>query len=564
MLSSRAVNLRSFIVCSSFVTVLFPTAALAQTTRDDGIKAFVRGDYVEAARILAPLAEDAQSGDQTARLLVGMLNDSGYAGQGGTLRACASYGAAAATPGPFTQAATVLARMIREELGNGSRFCEDERFLKGPVTFRNGAAVASAATDGFTALARGEVDSAAALLKNLAESDSSSDQVAQFLMGTMYQGGRGAPLDPLRACALYHRASIVDGTPFSAAATRLMKGLWREHDNEWFARCQALGNLGLDHGFEPVIYDLGSGRSITWDFAGAKLTNQGKTTDFPWRGPRGAAYLPLRHTTLRSGAAQVRRDFIEMLFWSPSGDRWTLSWLLFEVSGDSVRHIADQSDLQTRDVRPGATDAPELRALVDLRVNNAGMVEWSVPGRPGIRGTVESEEERQQHRAEEAAEAAAMARVDWTRTFDVSRIPVLRFDRTEGCGHVLVAAFSADRAEAISVHADRETLNLVTAPRTIDLARERAVSVSVHVYDRPMRSPVFCTDVGFPRSDEVWRAVSGRITIELSEPGVSAREPHLYRATIRIDGAEFVSPSGQRTRQSAPIVITALVGQMFG
>ena len=51
MLSSRAVNLRSFIVCSSFVTVLFPTAALAQTTRDDGIKAFVRGDYVEAARL---------------------------------------------------------------------------------------------------------------------------------------------------------------------------------------------------------------------------------------------------------------------------------------------------------------------------------------------------------------------------------------------------------------------------------------------------------------------------------------------------------------------------------
>jgi len=372
-------------VATLAAVVFVPLSAVAPEARDDGIRALLRGDYVGAARILRPLAEGGQP-DQTAQLIIGMLNDSGYAGQGGTLRACFSYLGAAATPGPFSEPATVLARMVREELGDGARFCTDDRFVRGPVTFRNGAAATSAASDAFIALARGDYGAAAAVLKPLGESDSSHDDVAQFLMATLYHSGRGAPLDPLRACALYHRAATADQSPFGAAASRLMRGLWRERDNEWFASCQVLGNLGLDHRFEAVTFDLAPDHSVAWDFSGARVTYRGETTTFPIRtGQRGAAYLPLRLTTLRTPLSPTPRHFVEMLVWQPSppsGDTWRLDWNLFEIFGDQVRQVADHMALATRPARPPATDAPALRTLVDLRVNDAGMVQWSVIGTP--------------------------------------------------------------------------------------------------------------------------------------------------------------------------------------
>jgi hypothetical protein len=558
---------RSLLICAAVIAILPAAAAVAQNGRDEGITAFVRGDYVVAARILGPLADDAQSPDQTARLIIGMLNDSGYAGQGGTSRACALYVAAAATPGPFTEPAVVLARMIREELGGGAAFCDGRLlFPLGPSTFRNGATGFSIAADAFLALARGEVDSAAALLKNVAESDSIRDQVAQFLMGTLYQSGRGAPLDPLRACALYHRASITSESPFGAAAMRLMRGLWRAHDNEWFARCQVLANLGFDHRFEPTTIELAPGRSVTWDFTGARLTNQGQTTEFPWRGPRGAAFLPLQHTTLRSGPGQERRDFIELLFWSPSGERWALSWHLFELDAGEVRHIESGDALLTSDHRPLPGETVDLRSLVTVRVNDAGMAEWAILGPNGRRSAaIESPAERRRLREEEAARNRALAKIDWSRSFDPWREPVLRYESSEGCGHVSVSALTSDRAEIISIRIDKRGLGLGAGVHTLDLSREQGVAVTVHMYDRPLRQSPFCTDVGMgPVDEQTWRAVRGTITIELSPPGVTARNPAFYRATIRIEGAEFVGAGGKHVRQSDPIVISALVGMMFG
>jgi hypothetical protein len=80
-----------------------------------------------------------------------------------------------------------------------------------------------------------------------------------------------------------------------------------------------------------------------------------------------------------------------------------------------------------------------------------------------------------------------------------------------------------------------------------------------------LREWPFCTDVG--RSDlheEIWRATRGKITIEVSPPGRRVRAPFLYRATIRINGAEFVNDSGVRIREVRPITLTALVGGFVG
>jgi hypothetical protein len=90
------------------------------------------------------------------------------------------------------------------------------------------------------------------------------------------------------------------------------------------------------------------------------------------------------------------------------------------------------------------------------------------------------------------------------------------------------------------------------------------VSIVVHVADRPLQDSAFCTDVGQTLTEDTWHAVSGRLTIELSPRGVDVRRPSLYRATIRLDGAEFVNRSGRRVRQGAPIVLSALAGLYFG
>jgi hypothetical protein len=229
--------------------------------------------------------------------------------------------------------------------------------------------------DGLIALAHGDYNAAAAILKPIAEADTSSDVTAQFLMATLYEAGRGVSMDRLHACALYHRAANRHESVFGEQATHLMRSLWRAHDNEWFAKCQALANLGFDHRFEPVTFELGSGHSVEWHFAGATASYQGRVTEFPWRAARGAAFLPLQSTTLRTPGA---RHFIEMWVWEPSGREWALNWHVFEAVRDQVVHVAGADTLMTRATRPPPGEPDDPRALVVLSVNAAGQAEWSI------------------------------------------------------------------------------------------------------------------------------------------------------------------------------------------
>ncbi len=61
--------------------------------------------------------------------------------------------------------------------------------------------------------------------------------------------------------------------------------------------------------------------------------------------------------------------------------------------------------------------------------------------------------------------------------------------------------------------------------------------------------------------EELWRPTRGTVTIQLSPGGFPVRAPHRFRATIRIYGAQFVSPAGVRVDQTQPIMLTAIVGQ---
>ena len=126
--------------------------------------------------------------------------------------------------------------------------------------------------------------------------------------------------------------------------------------------------------------------------------------------------------------------------------------------------------------------------------------------------------------------------------------------------------WSGDRTEAIAVRADRDTLGLSTTPKTFDLSTQHSgLELFVHLYAQAIRSSQFCTDVSISTGpEETWRVVSGTLTITLSPPGIRARAPYLYRATIHLVGAELINATGARVRLPQPVTLTAVVGGFSG
>ena len=562
-----AVSLRALTVWA-LLAASVPSFMAQEDTRDDGIKALLRGDYAEAVRILRPLAEDARPGDHTAQFLMALLYDSGKGVAPNSIRACALAAAAASTGGPFTEQATQLARLLREESAGTTRLCgggDAWRTLAPPsrLMTRIGA-TASFASDGVIAIARGDYDAAVQHLRVLGEGDFSTDSVAQFFMGVLYQSGHGVKADPLRACALYHRAARADASPFGAEALRFVKALWREHDNNWLRRCQTLSGLSLSRAFHVTTFDLAPGHTVAWDLEGARITYEGKVTRFNFTpAGRSGVLLPARHTRLVTGTARETRDFIEVAAWHLTGPAWKFQWYLMEVDRDQIRVAASHADLLTTQDPPDVDRPLDLRTVIALGVNAAGAAEWSslVPGRqrPEI---IESPGDRRRRAEEAAAHEAALARIDWSRTFDVSRTPSFRYLPAEGCVDLSLTALTHDRAEAIRVLVDKQGLRLGTSPRVVDLAGERRVSVSIRMYPRALRQSPFCTRQPAPPAEAVWRAVSGTITIELSAKRV-APNPELYRATIRLENAVFANDKGLQFSLPAPLTLSAFAGVAF-
>ncbi len=428
--------------------------------------------------------------------------------------------------------------------------------------------------DGVVALAHGDYQRAAEMLRPIAEDPWTEDPVAQFFLAGLYESGRGVVADPLHACALYMRAGSNFEDPFGQEASRLFAA-YVFRSPEFNEECQALANLGFDNGFEPVTFVLAPGHSVEWTLTAATVSYDGRSKREPmgWimRGPR---FLPLQHTQLATGPTRSdRRDFIELFVWQPSGRSgpWALQWHVFEVVRDELIRIHAEDPIVTmQGAAPPSREAFDVRDYAVLRVDDEGYAEWAVlKGPHGRAERIESDEERREVQEETAAGKAAFKDVDWNQRYDVNRPPAMAYVGAGGCGQFELYGMSADRAEVVAVKANVAALGLTTGIATLDLSRESTnLGVEVYVYPAPQQRFNFCTDVRIspdPNSigPETWRAIGGIITIELSPQGIRARAPNLRRATVTLTNVVLRSGTGATVTMPRPVKLTAIVGAFF-
>jgi hypothetical protein len=245
--------------------------------------------------------------------------------------------------------------------------------------------------EGIDAFVRGDYQRAADILKPIAERSPHPDHFAEFFMAALYDSGRGAPPDPMRACALYVRASE-DRGPFGKQAMALVLSRRRLLSQDVFEECSWRANVGFDHQFEPVTFALGPGHWIEWDLKGATTIHDGEEKRVPLQLAMNRAVIrPLRHTELAVGPTRsTRRHFIEIVTWLPGPERqqWTLRWELMEVVGNDVINVASEQLTTISVPEPPADQSFDVRPIVSLTVNDDGQAEWSLVGGPEPRTTV--------------------------------------------------------------------------------------------------------------------------------------------------------------------------------
>ena len=560
---------------------LAPSQVGAQSTTVDGVRALVRGDIQAAVQILTPLAGQADSTDPLAQFFLAMSYQAGP-GIAKNAYACRLYLRAAVPANPLARQSWSLAAALQRQFASAPSLCVGA--TAPPSDSLPPAPATSSATqpqtptgEGVEAFVRGDYQRAAEILRPMADSIALPyDSVAGFFMASMYDSGRGIEADAMRACALYVRASAIlpippPAAPFVTAAEAMRSTIWQSMSKETLEQCRLTAVVGFEHRFEPITFVLEPNHWIAFALNGVTITYRGRDT-VASRGlmSPGNVYLPIRHTALHVGPTHsIRRDFIEVAAWTSGAgaQQWTLAWHLFEVVRNELISVAIQWPVTVSSSEPPAAGSFDLADIVHLRVTDTGRAEWVLSGGSMARSEmIPTDEERREAGREASEHKAREARIDWGRAFDPQRMPALRYPDADGCGHTVVYGWSDDRAEAISIQADARALNLSTTPRTFDLSGGTpGLEVLLHVYERAVRESPMCTDVRLAGNRvQPWRATHGTITIELLGPDQDPTGRNRPRAIVHIVGAEFIDGTGQRVRQQAPIVITAMVGSVSG
>ena len=434
----------------------------------------------------------------------------------------------------------------------------------------------SARTDeGVAAFVRGDYARAVEILKPAAERwQLPYDNTAAFFMAMMYDNGLGIAPDPLKACALLLRTSAwQDSTsPALIFAVQSLVDDFNSRLGPQMGQCMLLADIGFNRTSQKATFILAAGHWLSIEFSqerrdpSAQIEYGGKLRDveaLPLPNMAGVQYLPFTVTELTSLRPRPeRRHFLEAFVFLPvQATRWNLMWFVFEVVRDTLVQVAFE-DLQTVDGdEPPHYELTDLRRLASVRVNADGDAEWLVLAGAEPRGDViETPAEREEVAAERLVRQKAEKEVDWKLHKASNRAPSLAYSvsGSEGCMGPFVIGSSADRTEGIAVDLGRAAFER-GAPTVFSIGQTQGFDMRVHVYDAPQQRFPFCSDSRVMGDEgEVWRAIAGTATIELT-PVFRVRQPGAYRATIRLTSGEFVSATGARVRQSQPITLSTIV-----
>ena len=240
------------------------------------------------------------------------------------------------------------------------------------------AAAQSTTEDGIRAMLRGDYQSAAQILRPLADDAARPDRLAQFFLAILYDTGQGVGRDQGRACGLFLRASR-GAHPFVEQSAALA-GLMREQlggaasilcveDESW--RGGPVQSIALGPRHRIVFADT----SITVTFG-----DQEQRT--PLLPGRGAVYLPIQYTPLDvTRPTTARRHFLQWFAWMPDAtvnpSSWALTWNLSEVVGEKWIPITGEKSLVVVN-GPSPPASYDVTRLVRLRINASGEAEFAV------------------------------------------------------------------------------------------------------------------------------------------------------------------------------------------
>jgi hypothetical protein len=452
--------------------------------------------------------------------------------------------------------------------------------VAGLMTLAPHVAIAQPAStaEGIAAFVRGDYARAVEILRPAAERwHLPHDNIAAFFMAMIYENGLGVAPDPVRACALLLRTAVPvgDGPRPGRALTFAAQALAEDSNSrltpDQMGRCMSYVDVGFHNDFQPVTFSLAPGHWIRLEDSwpeqrgvSARIEYDGKETRVELSVPQrtGSRLLPLTVTELTSLRPRPEpRHFLEAFLLVPSQvNRWTLMWFVLEIVRNTLVEVTIEEVRTFEGDHPPSLDVADLRRLATVRVNADGDAEWVVLSGADQRGDViETDAERQELAAEKRARDAAEQKVDWSLRRPIERAPSFAYAASGTCYGSLAYGWSTDRTEAITLRLGPAAFQGGSSGSTFVIGQSLGFEAVAQVFDRPRRDWPFCSDVHAVGDEgEQWGAVAGTIAVELS-PVFRVREPESYRATIRLTGAEFVSATGARVRQSQPITLSTTV-----
>jgi hypothetical protein len=142
------------------------------------------------------------------------------------------------------------------------------------IAISAGTARAQTTADGIAAFLQGDYQRAADILRPIAERfPVLDDGSAQFFMAQMYETGRGVPANPVRACALYLRASLDATSPTVGERIEIGQKFRASLSPEQNDECIFLASFGFHVGLDRTTLELEAGLWVTLDAREAIVTS---------------------------------------------------------------------------------------------------------------------------------------------------------------------------------------------------------------------------------------------------------------------------------------------------